>query len=91
MELCFCSEKQRECQAFLKAVHGPKILYQNTDKEGAGEAPEVDVYTAGFPCQPWSPEGKQKGLKDASGRGRGFDHVAKYIKEREPKASLAFA
>ena len=46
------------------------------------------MYTAGFPCQPWSSEGKSKGFKDADGRGRVFDHVAKYIQEREPKGSL---
>ena len=88
MELCFCSELQPECRSFLKAVHSPKIMYEDADKEGSGKAPEVDVYTAGFPCQPWSSEGKSKGFKDADGRGRVFDHVAKYIKEREPKAFL---
>ena len=88
VECCFCSDKERACQVFLKAAHAPKILYENADKAGSAEAPEVDVYTAGFPCQPWSSEGKSKGFKDADGRGRVFDHVAKYIKEREPKSFL---
>ena len=73
---------------FLKAAHAPNIMYENADKAGSAEAPKVDVYTAGLPCQPWSSEGKSKGFKDADGRGRVFDHVAKYIKEREPKGFL---
>ena len=88
VQCCFCSDKEPACRRFLKAAHAPKILYENADKTGSAEAPIVDVYTAGFPCQPWSSEGKSKGFKDADGRGRVFDHVAKYIKEREPKGSL---
>ena len=88
VQCCFCSDKERACRVFLKAAHAPNIMYENADKAGSAEAPKVDVYTAGFPCQPWSSEGKSKGFKDADGRGRVFDHVAKYIKEREPKASL---
>ena len=85
VQCCFCSDKERACRVFLKAAHAPKIMYENADKAGSAEAPKVDVYTAGSPCQPWSSEGKSKGFKDADGRGRVFDHVAKYIKEREPK------
>ena len=88
VEVRFCSDKLATCRAFLKAAHCPKILYTNADKKGAAEAPEVDLYTAGFPCQPWSAEGKQRGFKDPSGQGHVFDHIATYIKEREPKAFL---
>ena len=87
VELCFCSDKERACQIFLKATHAPKILYENADKAGSAEAPEVDVYIAGSPCQPWSSEGKGKGFKGTRGRGQGFDYAAKYIQERTPNGS----
>ena len=88
VQLRFCSDKQKACRRFLEAVHAPEILYENANKAGSVGAPEVDLYTAGFPCQPWSSEGKGAGFQDASGQGRVSHHVAKYIKGRAPKASF---
>ena len=48
--------------------------------------PKVDVYTAGFPYQPWSAEGKGQGCRDELGRV--FDHAAKYIEKRQPRVFL---
>ena len=50
--------------------------------------PQVDLYTAGFPCQPWSSAGKGEGRRDEQGRGLIFDHVLKYINEKLPKCFL---
>ena len=89
MEVCFCSDRLATCRAFLRAARSPKIMYADAAKKGeAAKAPEVDMYTAGPPCQPWSSEGKRRGFEDPSGQGRILFHSAAYIKERRPKACL---
>ena len=85
----FCCDKLPECQTFLKAVHKPKLLFTDVANRDLEKVPKVDVYTAGFPCQPWSSEGKGQGRRDELGRGRVFDHVAKYIEKRQPKSFIA--
>ena len=84
----FCCDKLPECQTFLKAVHKPKLLFTDVVNRDLEKVPKVDVYTAGFPCQPWSSEGKGQGRRDELGRGRVFDHVAKYIEKHQPKVFL---
>ena len=84
----FCCDKLPECQTFLKAVHKPKLLFTDVVNRDLEKVPKVDVYTAGFPCQPWSSEGKRQGRRDQLGRGKVFDHVAKYIEKHQPKVFL---
>jgi DNA (cytosine-5)-methyltransferase 1 len=47
---------------------------------------EIDILTAGFPCQPFSQAGHGKGFDDD--RGKLFDHVVRLLKELSPKAYL---
>ena len=51
-----------------------------------GEIPDFDFLLAGWPCQPWSRAGRQKGFADA--RGTLFFDLARIIDAKKPKAFL---
>ena len=48
----------------------------------------TDVFTAGFPCQPFSDQGKNEGEADSAGRGQVAKHIVRHIRRVQPKASL---
>lgn len=56
------------------------IIYPDLLKRKS--APEVDVYIEGFPCQPWSSAGLQRGFDDC--RGTVFYGCASYIDTHRP-------
>ena len=49
----------------------------------ATSIPDIDILTAGFPCQPFSIAGYQKGFEDE--RGNLFFEVLRVIKAKKPK------
>lgn len=72
-----------------------RATYQaNWDEEPQGDItkidpldiPSFDLLLAGFPCQPFSQAGLQKGFDDT--RGTLFFHIAEIIKHHQPKAVL---
>ena len=52
-------------------------------KISAEEIPEHDLLLAGFPCQPFSKAGHQKGFEDA--RGTMFFEIMRILKHHKPK------
>ena len=50
------------------------------------DIPDFDILTAGFPCQPFSISGKQKGFNDT--RGTLFFSICKIIEEKKPKVVI---
>ena len=48
------------------------------------DIPDFDILTAGFPCQPFSLAGKQKGFADP--RGTIFFEIIRILEAKKPKA-----
>ena len=57
-----------------------------TSKEFLQNAPEVDLFTAGFPCQPFSLQGLNRGEADA--RGQVIWYILRYLKRALPRAVM---
>lgn len=59
--------------------------YGDITKIDPKDLPDFDIFTGGFPCQPFSTAGMQKGEKDPYGRGTLFQHIMRICKEKKPK------
>ena len=49
---------------FIQQNHSPKVLYDDIVGRDHGALPVVDIYVAGFPCQPFSGMGLKQGFDD---------------------------
>lgn len=52
------------------------------------DVPDFDIFTGGFPCQPFSTAGMQKGVDDPYGRGTLFQHIMRICEAKKPKYIL---
>lgn len=52
------------------------------------EFPDFDLFTGGFPCQPFSTAGMQMGVDDPYGRGTLFEHIIRICSVKKPKYIL---
>ena len=52
------------------------------------ELPDFDMFTGGFPCQPFSSAGLQLGENDNYGRGTLFHHILRICAVKKPKYLL---
>ena len=66
------------------AVEGD--IVKLTDPKVASWVPEIDVLCAGFPCQPFSKSGFQRGINET--RGTLFFNIAKILESRKPSVIL---
>lgn len=52
------------------------------------DLPDFDMFTGGFPCQPFSSAGFQLGVNDIYGRGDMLSHILRICKVKKPKYIL---
>ena len=52
------------------------------------DVPDFDIFMGGFPCQPFSTAGMQKGVDDSYGRGTLFQHIMRICEAKKPKYML---
>lgn len=79
----YSSEINADCEITYKSNFGEKFDFHDLLKINSSTFPTVDVFCAGFPCQPFSIAGKQKGFSDP--RGEIFFKLAEIIKQSRPK------
>jgi len=84
----FSCDINKEARATIGANFPHGLMYDDLTKRDNKKAPKVDLYIAGFPCQPFSKAGVQQGFKDKKGRGKIFFHVLDFIATTKPKVFI---
>ena len=84
----FSCENDKMAVKTILANYKPERMEDDITKRNMDTTPYVDVYIAGFPCQPFSTAGKQQGFNDTKGRGTIFFHVLQYIQSKKPKVFI---
>jgi len=81
----FACDIDEKCREIYEANYGLKPSSDIT-KVDVNTIPPFDVLCAGFPCQPFSKAGQQKGFKD--NRGNLFFNICDIVKSHKPKYLL---
>lgn len=71
------------CATYKANLGGDHLLNCDIRKVNENDIPDFDVLVAGFPCQPFSIAGKQRGFCDD--RGQLFFEIKRIIKAKKPK------
>ena len=83
-DIVWANEFDKDAAATYRYNFGSEHLVEkDIRKVNAGEIPDFDVLVAGFPCQPFSVLGKQRGFDDP--RGNLFFEIIRVVETKRPK------
>ena len=96
-QLVFSCEKDPHCRRVIsqcrhawgpESAQGttPHVMLEDIMTRNPEHLPDIDLYVAGFPCQPFSAMGLREGVSDRHGRGRIITHVVAALEAKQPKA-----
>lgn len=82
-DIVWANEYDRDAAITYRAnFHGDYLVKKDIKTVDAADIPDFDVLVAGFPCQPFSSAGKQKGFADP--RGDLFFEIARIVEKKLP-------
>ena len=83
-EVVWANDKDKfACMTYRHNFPNTELIEADIRTVDKNTIPDCDIVTAGFPCQPFSVCGKQKGFNDD--RGNLFFEVGKVIDAKQPK------
>ena len=85
-EHIFSCDTDADSKAVIEANFPSQVFYPDITTRDNSSAANVDLYVAGFPCQPFSTAGKRMGTQDA--RGTIVFNVIDYINKQRPKVFI---
>ena len=88
-----CSEIDKYADELYNVNHkdingNPIKNYGDINLIKTKDVPDFDMFMGGFPCQPFSTAGMQKGEKDPYGRGTLFYQIMRICKAKKPRYIL---
>ena len=80
----FSSDNDPVVKSFIEENFKPNVFFDDiSDRRNRTLEKDMDLYVAGFPCQPFSIAGLRRGLDDE--RGKIVNHVLHHIENHLPK------
>lgn len=71
------------CKTYTENFGNSYLVEDDIRNINTQNIPDIDVLTAGFPCQPFSIAGKQQGFNDE--RGQLFYQIERVVKDKKPR------
>ena len=86
VETVFANDIAETSKAIYDLNHKTKLVCKDLNDLDVTDVPAHEILTAGFPCQPFSIAGLQKGFQDA--RSNIFLKIVELIKHHQPRVVL---